>query len=63
MPVCGCTVLRGWRTCGKKGIETQLYRRRRVKRGGGGGGELYSEELVERKEALCNGRSLGFAKG
>ena len=29
----------------------------------GGGEELYSEELVERKEALWNGRSLGLAKG
>lgn len=43
------------------------------KRGGGGAGveaqksvggeELYSEELVERKEALRNGRSLGLAEG
>lgn len=29
----------------------------------GGGEELYSEEVVERKEALWNGRSLGLAKG
>ena len=29
----------------------------------GGGEELYSEELVERKEALWNGRSLGLAEG
>lgn len=28
-----------------------------------GGGELYSEELVERKEALRNGRSLALAEG
>lgn len=28
-----------------------------------GGEELYSEELVERKEALRNGRSLGLAEG
>lgn len=29
----------------------------------GGGEERYTEELVERKEALWNGRSLGLAQG
>lgn len=28
-----------------------------------GGEELYSEGVVERKEALRNGRSLGLAEG